>query len=36
MAWATSLKEYPGARLKDTVTEGNRPVWFTVRGVVPV
>ena len=36
IAAAASLKENPGARLKDTVTEGNRPVWFTVRGVVPV
>jgi len=29
-----SLKETPGARLNDTVTDGNRPVWLTDSGVV--
>ncbi len=29
-----SLRETPGARLKETVTEGNRPVWFKASGVV--
>src|SRR6202012_3214754 len=29
-----SLSDIPGARLKDTVTEGNNPVWFRASGVV--
>jgi len=29
-----SLKDKFGARLKDTVTEGNKPVWLTASGIV--
>jgi hypothetical protein len=36
IALVASLKENPGARLKDTVAEGKRPVWFTDKGVVSV
>jgi hypothetical protein len=36
MAVVASLRENPAARLKETVTEGKRPVWFTVSGEVMV
>ena len=29
-----SLSDTPGAKLNETVTEGNRPVWLSARGVV--
>ena len=35
MRSVASPNETPGARLKETVTEGNNPVWFTASGVVP-
>ena len=38
--WLTSrvasLSDIPFARLNDTVTDGNSPVWFTCKGVVLV
>ena len=34
MLAVASLNDMFGARLKDTVTEGNKPVWLTASGVV--
>ena len=34
MANAASLKETPGSRLNETVTDGNNPVWLIASGVV--
>src|SRR6202142_1891369 len=34
IASVASLRERPGARLNDTVTEGKTPVWLTWMGVV--
>ena len=34
MLAVASLKDTFGARLKDTVTEGNKPVWLMASGVV--
>ena len=34
MVSAASLSATPGARLKETVTDGNCPWWFTASGAV--
>ena len=34
IAVVASLSETAGARLNETVTDGNKPVWFKARGVV--
>src|SRR5271157_6310297 len=34
MLEVASLNDTPGARLKETVTDGNKPVWLIDKGVV--